>query len=196
VKKNPEYTIFIEIDENMLYLLQEGKCIKKYPVATGKRDTPSPLGSWRIIEKGDWGEGFGGYWMGLNVPWGKYGIHGTTSPSSIGRYASHGCIRMRNQDIAELYKIVPHGTRVVIEKGTFGPFGTGFRNLNPGDRGADVMEIQIRLAELGYFKGYLSGIYDDNLKHALHQFQRDKGLPVTNTITKAAWKAMGFMEFE
>jgi len=194
--KKSEYCIFIEIEDKTLYLLQDGKCIKKYPIASGKPGWPSPLGFWKIVEKGDWGEGFGGRWMGLNVPWGKYGIHGTTRESSIGHSASHGCIRMYNRHVRELYDIIPYGTPVVIVEGCFGPFGRGFKNLEPGDRGADVMAIQQRLKDLGYFKGYVSGIYNDELKAAVHAFQKRNGLPVKNTITKNDWLAMGFREFE
>lgn len=194
--KKSDFLIFIEIEDKTLYLLQDGNLIKKYPIASGAPDTPSPLGAWEIVNKGDWGEGFGGRWMGLNVPWGKYGIHGTTSPNSIGWEVSHGCIRMYNRDVKELYKIVPHGTPVVIVNGPFGPFGRGFRSIEPGDRGADVMAIQQRLKELGYFKGWVSGIYDDDLKYAVHKFQKDNNLPVTNTVNKKTWEKMGFIEFE
>ena len=43
-----------------------------------------------------------------------YGIHGTDVPSSIGRDASHGCIRVRNEDAELLYRMVPLGTVVYI----------------------------------------------------------------------------------
>ena len=43
-----------------------------------------------------------------------YGIHGTDEPHSIGHAASHGCVRLRNEDIAYLYSIVPVGTPVYI----------------------------------------------------------------------------------
>lgn len=195
-KKKPKYLIFIEIEDKKLYLLKDGVCIRKYPIASGRPDMPSPIGSWKIISKGDWGEGFGGRWMGLNVPWGKYGIHGTTQEHTIGSNASHGCIRMFNRHIRELYNMVPHGTPVVIVNGVFGPFGTGFRDIKIGARGADVMAVQIRLKKLGFFKGYASGIYNDDLKHALHAFQKSKGLPVKDTITEQDLTAMGFREFE
>lgn len=45
---------------------------------------------------------------------GKYAIHGTNRPSSIGTYASYGCIRMLNEDIVHLYDQVSVGTRVVV----------------------------------------------------------------------------------
>lgn len=194
--RRPEYCIFIEIEDKTLYLLEDGECIKEYPIASGKSGYPSPIGYWKVTTKDTWGEGFGGRWMGLNVPWGIYGIHGTTTPGSIGSAASKGCIRMFSEDVEELYSMVPHGTPVVIVNGQFGPFGRGFDSIEPGDRGADVMAIQRRLKNLGYFKGWLSGIYDDDLKNAVHRFQKDKGLPLSNTINKRCWEAMGFLEFE
>jgi len=134
--------------------------------------------------------------MGLDVPWGTYGIHGTTEPESIGSSASHGCIRMYSKHVKELYNMVTYGTPVVIVNGPFGPFGQGFCNINPGDRGADVMAIQERLLKLGFFKGYVSGIYDDELQYAIHKFQKSNGLQMKNTITKKDWNTMGFIEFE
>lgn len=191
-----QYSIFIEIEDKTLYLLENGKCIKQYRIASGKSGYPSPLGCWKIIEKGDWGEGFGGRWMGLDVPWGKYGIHGTIFEGSIGHAESGGCIRMFSEDVAELYSLVPAGTDVVIANGRFGPFGKGFDEINPGDRGADVYAIQQRLMQLGYYGGKLDGIYEDDLKKALHRFQRSNGLKPKNTITKDDWLKMGFREFE
>lgn len=132
----------------------------------------------------------------ITMPWGTYGIHGTMEESSIGGAHSHGCIRMFNEDVKELYGIVPIGTTVVIKNGPYGPFGTGFRELFPGDRGADVLAIQERLKALGYFKGEETGIYEDDLKSAIHKFQKDKNLEVKNTVTIEDYTAMGFKEFE
>ncbi len=42
-------------------------------------------------------------WIGLNVPWGVSGIHGTNMPGTIGSEASHGCIRMLDKDVEEHY---------------------------------------------------------------------------------------------
>lgn len=194
--KERVYCIYIEVQDKTLYLLENGKCIKEYPIASGKSGLPSPLGCWKVVEKGDWGEGFGGRWMGLNVPWGIYGIHGTIFDESIGSAASHGCIRMLSEDVAELYRIVPTGTEVAIVNGPYGPFGRGFDEINPGDRGADVMAIQQRLKQLGFYKGELDGIYEDDLKNALHRFQRSVKLTADNTIDRQTWLAMGFREFE
>lgn len=191
-----DYTIFIEIEDKTLYLLDGNECVKEYRIASGKSGLPSPLGRWTIVEKGDWGEGFGGRWLGLDVPWGKYGIHGTRESTSIGSAASHGCIRMFNDDVAELYSLVHVGTEVVIVNGQFGPFGRHFNEINPGDRGADVFTVQRRLKQLGYYDGPLDGIYEDGLKKAVHQFQRASGLNAHNTIDMETWLKMGFREFE
>lgn len=196
ITEHAKYLIYIQIDDKTLFLLKDGKCIRQYTIATGMSGFPSPLGCWKIVEKGDWGEGFGGRWMGLDVSWGVYGIHGTAYEESIGSSASHGCIRMFNEDVKELYSIVPVGTEVAIVNGSFGPFGRGFDEINSGDRGADVMAVQQKLKQLGYYEGEIDGIYEDDLKFALHRFQKDNGLEAENTITEKAWHAMGFREFE
>ncbi len=196
INRDHEYSILIQIDEKRLYLYEDGICIKQYPIASGRPGLPSPIGDWEITDKGKWGKSFGGRWLGLNVKWGSYGIHGTTNQNSIGRAASHGCIRMYNKDIRELYDIISVGTPVIIRNGPFGPFGTGFRNLKPGDRGADVLAVQEKLQMLGYFSAEVTGIYENNLKNALNKFQKDHGLKVKIVITLSDYNAMGFMEFE
>lgn len=47
---------------------------------------------------------------------GEYAIHGTNSPGSIGGFVSHGCIRMYNQDITDLYDRVSVGTPVIVTR--------------------------------------------------------------------------------
>lgn len=66
--------ILVDIDKKYLYLYDAdtNKVIKKYVVATGKPSTPTPIGSFKIIEKAKWGGGFGSRWMRLNVPWATY----------------------------------------------------------------------------------------------------------------------------
>lgn len=196
LENTSEHIIMIYIDEKKLYLFENDKCIKEYPIASGKSESPSPIGYWKITEKKDWGGAFGGRWLGLNVLWGKYGIHGTSREGSIGHAASHGCIRMYNKDIREIFSMVSVGTPVIISDGDFGLFGSGFRQLRPGDRGADVLAVQNRLEVLGYFEGKANGIYENDLKSALYDFQKDKNLRVKYTITHDDYIAMGFKEFE
>lgn len=52
----------------------------------------------------------------LTLDDGEYAIHGTNRPDSIGRFVSHGCIRMYNQDIRTLYRLVDIGTPVIVER--------------------------------------------------------------------------------
>ena len=152
--KAGNYTILVEVHKKQLKLIdrENESIVKTYPIATGKPSSPTPLGTFKIIEKAQWGEGFGTRWLGLNVPWGKYGIHGTNRPESIGGNLSAGCIRMRNRDVEELYSMVGHNTTVVIVNGLYGPFGQGFRVIKPGDRGSDVLGVQKRLKQKAIMK--------------------------------------------
>ena len=52
----------------------------------------------------------------LTLSGGEYAIHGTNKPSSIGTFASYGCIRMYNQDIVDLFDRVSVGTPVVVAR--------------------------------------------------------------------------------
>lgn len=191
------YDILIDLTESMLYLFENDKLLKKYPVAQGKTSTPSPVGIWHITNKArNWGSGFGTRWMGLNVPWGVYGIHGTNRPGSIGHRASAGCFRMRNRDVEELYSIVPYKTTVVVYGGPYGNMGDSFNRLEPGDRNAQVAEVQKRLQKLDYYQGSIDGIYGEGMKSALIQFKRDNNLPVNHYVDWATYKALGILSFE
>ncbi len=190
------YSIVVDLDDHVLYLYNKGELEKKYPVSGGKYTTPSPLGTWTIVSKADWGEGFGGTWMGFNVPWGKYGIHGTDEPWSIGSPLSKGCIRMFNKDAAELKKTVYAGTKVTIIKGPYGAFGEGFRTLKPGAIGSDVYAVQKRLQELGYYNGWVDGKFGVGMQSAVSKFQKDKGLPQTKYINARFYNALGMELFE
>ncbi len=192
-RESEDLFVFVDLNKRILFLFKNGEQIKKYRIATGTGESPSPIGVFRVVEKGKWGKGFGGRWMGLNVSWGIYGIHGTTTPESIGRAASHGCIRMRSRDAAELYEYVRYGTVVEMYGGPFGPFGKGFRELHPGDSGADVMEVQRNLRLKGYYKGSLSGYYCTATERALNSFQRAGNLPVSNVIDNRMYERLGII---
>ena len=109
------YNIVVDTNARRLMLYRDGSLVKTYPVAVGKPSTPTPKGNFRIANTANHPGGpFGVYWLGLNVPGGDYGIHGTNNPSSIGKAVSHGCIRMQNMDILDLIKYVGVGTSVKI----------------------------------------------------------------------------------
>ncbi len=196
--KSGNYTILVEVHNKRLKLIdrENESVIKAYPIATGKPSSPTPLGTFKIIEKAQWGEGFGTRWLGLNVPWGKYGIHGTNRPDSIGGNLSAGCIRMRNRDVEELYSLVGHNTIVTIVNSLYGPFGQGFRELKPGDRGSDVLEVQKRLQQKGYYEGSLDGIYGEVMKAALIKFIKDNNLPLTDRITDEIYNKLDIILME
>ena len=131
----PERLIVVDADVQRVYFYREGELIRSWPCAVGKIATPSPLGVFRINGKhANWGTGFGTRFLSIDCPWGKYGIHGTNRPGSIGWNASHGCIRMLNRDVEELYPLVQIGTKVIIERSSFGNLADGLRVLRPGDR--------------------------------------------------------------
>lgn len=130
--------------------------------------------------------------MGLNVPWGQFGIHGTLNPYSVGWSSSHGCIRMNNNDVAELYKIIPIGTKVTIIDGVYGVFGKGLRELRSGMYGSDVMEIQKKLKELGFFSGEPNGKFGSETEKAVKEYCKNSGLSIRKTIDKQLQTQMGF----
>jgi hypothetical protein len=193
----PDMLIIIDADTQGLSLYEDGVRVKWYAVAVGTSKTPSPLGVWKIaIKQRGWGDGFGTRWMGLNCPWGTYGIHGTNKPGSIGKYASHGCVRMMNRDVEDLYARVSVGTTVIIERAAYGDMAGPVRTMRPGDVGSDVRQAQLRLNQIGYSVGWPDGIYGETTKRALVAFKRDRNLPVTHDIDYATKMALGVMMFE
>ncbi len=64
IAKNKDiYKILVDVESSRLYLFKNDILEKEYKCAGGKPSTPSPIGTWTIISKGKWGEGFGGSWM-------------------------------------------------------------------------------------------------------------------------------------
>jgi len=160
--------IVINKAERKLYLYSDGEVFKTFPVAVGTPKTPTPVGEWKVVSKGIWGGGFGTRWMGLNIPWGIYGIHGTNKPDSIGSYASHGCIRMFNRDVEELYPFINIGTPVIIE-GSYTPLQ--HRTITPGMASTDMLHVQERLRELGMYWGPIDGRHGKMTTMAITYFQ-------------------------
>lgn len=179
VRVNRTYTITIDLHSLKLVLSKSGVPQATYSVAVGKPNTPTPVGDWIIIGKQvNPGGPFGVRWMRLNVPWGGYGIHGTDNPSSIGTPASHGCIRMHNEDVSKLYDLVPLGTPVKIT----GQVYTG-RILSVGVApGSDVAAVQQRLQVLGYYKGDIDGVYGSQTRDAVIAFQKDRKLTADGIV--------------
>jgi len=122
-----EFSILVDKSENILTLKKtHDEIVKTYKVSTGE-NLSTPVGTFKIEEKlvspvwykvgaivePDSSEyELGSRWMGLSVS--GYGIHGTKDPSSIGRHITKGCVRMRNEEVEELYAVLPAGAKVVI----------------------------------------------------------------------------------
>jgi lipoprotein-anchoring transpeptidase ErfK/SrfK len=99
--------------------------LAEYPVAVGKPSTPTPLGEFYLtgLFRPPGGSALGPFAYSLSahsevLTWWRYGgivgLHGTDDPSSIGRPVTHGCIRLRNDDIERLVKLVPVGTPIEV----------------------------------------------------------------------------------
>ena len=128
-----EWFITVNKSNKILTVYRKGIVYKKYPVALGKEGTSTPDYKFTIINKlkdPAWGGMGGKYkpvkggapdnplgkrWLGLSTNKYKgYGIHGNASPFSIGRNVSAGCIRMINEDVAELFEYIPIKTKVWV----------------------------------------------------------------------------------
>lgn len=109
----PQTEIVVNITAKTLTVYKNGSIFREYLVATGKPSTPTPTGSFTVVNKQiDPGGPYGTRWLGLSER--GYGIHGTNNPSSIGTAASNGCIRMYNEDIEALFSITSVDTPVRI----------------------------------------------------------------------------------
>lgn len=197
-QKTLEGRVVIEIETTKMSLTvyQDGKEVAKFPVAVGKPSTPSPLGEWKIVHKSlNWGNGFGTRWLGLNVPWGIYGIHGTNKPGSIGTYASHGCIRMFNRDVEKLYPMIPIGTTVrILENGKMFPKNIKPIPLKKGSSGQQVVYVQSRLKELGYEFDRADGRFGNMTELAIKYYQAWNNLEITGVVDEATYRSMGMIQ--
>ena len=132
-------TIIIDTREHLLYLVESGGQARRYGVGTGKPGFEW-AGTHTVTRKAEWPDWRPPASMiarekkkgrilpahmkgGPNNPLGAralylgstlYRIHGTNQPLSIGRAVSSGCIRMRNEDVVDLYERVPVGAKVVV----------------------------------------------------------------------------------
>jgi lipoprotein-anchoring transpeptidase ErfK/SrfK len=118
--------IVVSIPDRKLAVVEGEQVVKIFSTAVGAERTPSPTGTFQIVQRVSdptWyskgkvvGPGrtnpVGTRWIGLSMK--GYGIHGTNNPASIGHNASHGCIRMRNRDVEELFTMVAVGDTVEL----------------------------------------------------------------------------------
>lgn len=109
-----EGRILINKSSRQLLLFNGSRQVRNYPVGIGKPSTPTPEGNYAIATKLlNPGGMMGTRWLGLDFD-PNYGIHGNNAPWSIGQLASHGCVRMYNNHVEELFNFVRLGTPVMI----------------------------------------------------------------------------------
>ena len=121
--------------DKTLYAYNDDKLVATYPTTVGSDSTPSPQGTFKIVNKVKmpWykatvGEGadkkvhmlppgpnspVGVVWMGLSKP--SYGLHGSPKPEGISRQASAGCVRLTNWDVLEVYANIENGATVELK---------------------------------------------------------------------------------
>jgi len=120
------FNVFVDKSQNILILKNGDEVVKVYDVSTGKNNN-TPVGNFTIVTKlvdPVWFNSgvivppespqnvLGSRWLGFDIS--GYGIHGTVEPETIGRQVTAGCIRMRNEEVEELYAILPRGVKVEI----------------------------------------------------------------------------------
>lgn len=124
------YAITVSVSARKLYLYRGRLLMKTYPIAVGMRSYPTPIGTYKITRKDINPTWYPPKWADVRnpVPYPKsplgprrlllsdpsYGIHGTLDRNAIGKAVTHGCIRLYNEQIIELFNIVPVGTVVRI----------------------------------------------------------------------------------
>lgn len=122
----PKRQVVVSIPDRRLAVLEDGKLLRVFQVAVGADVSPSPTGEFQIAHRltnptyyhpgvvipAGPDNPLGPRWVGLSQK--GFGIHGTNQPLSIGKAASHGCIRMRNRDIQAFFEMVSVGDTVSI----------------------------------------------------------------------------------
>jgi lipoprotein-anchoring transpeptidase ErfK/SrfK len=130
--------IYVDTTERLLEVFENNQLVCVFPITPGSTALPAPIGTWKIVGAATWpwfrydesmlnygvrSDQFynlppgpnnlvGVVWMGLDKP--GIGMHGTNNPETIGRAASHGCIRLANWDVIRLKDLVSVGNAVII----------------------------------------------------------------------------------
>jgi lipoprotein-anchoring transpeptidase ErfK/SrfK len=130
--------IYVDTRERLLEVFDNNQLVCVFPITPGSTTLPAPVGTWKIVGAATWpwfryDEGMLNYgvrtenyfnlppgpnnlvgvvWMGLDRP--GIGVHGTNNPETIGRAASHGCIRLANWDAVRVKELVSVGNTVII----------------------------------------------------------------------------------
>lgn len=136
----PAKLVIDKSDSTLRLFDAEGKVYAQFPVSSGSKHDPLPIGRWKILgisrdpkfhynPKLFWdakpGEGkatlppgpnnpVGRVWIDLSKP--HYGLHGTPEPGHVGKTESHGCVRLTNWDVVNLASVVDASVPVVMQE--------------------------------------------------------------------------------
>ncbi|MEE6449103.1 L,D-transpeptidase family protein [Gottfriedia acidiceleris] len=219
--------IIINKSINRLAFYENGKLVKVFKVATGKNQDLTPEGKFKIVVKivnrpyykenipgGDPRNPLGNRWLGLNArgTWGTtYAIHGNNNPSSIGTYASHGCVRMYDEEVEWLYDRVQKGATVLITSSNQSFQDIAVANhlfdddsgsvvvtkptdiptsLQLGSVGSEVEWLQDTLTKLGYSTNGVDGYFAKGTDQAVRAFQLDHGLTSDGVVGASTKKLL------
>ncbi|OQW95080.1 MAG: hypothetical protein BWK77_08105, partial [Verrucomicrobia bacterium A1] len=122
-------SLLVDKSDNVLTVFRNGQFFREYRVATG-RENRTPVGEFTITDRvekptwwrpsdnkpipyGDPEHELGTHWLAWSIR--GFGIHGTSKPESIGTQASLGCVRMLNEEVAQLFALAPSGTKVTVQ---------------------------------------------------------------------------------
>ncbi len=125
--------LVVKLSDRHVYLYKDDSVIDKYPLAVGQEGWETPTGTYKILDKEQnpsWvhpitgietppgpdnplGKAWIGFWTDGKT---EIGFHGTNQEELIGQAVSHGCLRMRNEDIENVFAQVDVGTPVIVEQ--------------------------------------------------------------------------------
>jgi len=151
-KQRSRRMVLVSIADRRLAVIENEKVLAYFSVSVGAEDSPSPTGAFEIVNRvanpayyhdgvvmeASENSPVGTRWIGLNLK--GYGIHGTNAPRSIGRAASHGCIRLKNRDVERLYTMLRIGDVVSIRGKRDEEVAQVFGGSADGDLSADAAE--------------------------------------------------------
>ena len=132
------HVINVDTKKKVLEIREGDNLLAAFPITPGSKQLPAPVGTWKVTKmttlpwfrwdkamllhgrrSGDFyrippgpRNEVGVVWIGLNKK--GIGIHGTNTPETIGRSASHGCIRLANWDAVRVLSLITQGATVRI----------------------------------------------------------------------------------
>jgi len=135
----PKLRLTLDLSDRRVYIQEDDKTLASYPVAVGKPGWETPTGSFRVLSM-DLDPSWQNPWTGEILPpeqspigravivfhqlpdddarfltGSAVAFHGTANEELIGQAVSHGCVRMRNDDIIAMYDMVGIGTPVIVQ---------------------------------------------------------------------------------